>query len=89
MTKTEFGPLYIPRKSLLATCDLVMLSFDWLESVVKLNLLLGNADNYVILTFDWLESPVKFQLLVGNACLENVHAQSIASNERACVFVVF
>ena len=89
MTKTEFGPPYIPHKSLLATCDLEMLSFDWLESVVKLNLLVSNADNHVILTFDWLESPVKFQLLVGNACLENVHAQSIASNERACVFDVF
>jgi len=26
---------------------------------------------------------------VGNACLENVHAQTIAEDERACVFVIF
>jgi len=42
-----------------------------------------------MLSFDWLAFAVKLHILVGNACLENVHAQTIAQDERACVFVVF
>ena len=42
----------------------------------------------VTLSFDWLELVVK-QNFGRNACPANVHARTIANEERACVSVVF